>query len=76
MYLSYSRTMIECTIFVEVMVRGYHVYKDIGTAVAVIDEELICQRESFNSADPFIVAVKKENTLRGKYCLSVSVFKE
>ena len=45
---------------VEAMVRGYHVYKDIWTAV-----ELICWREPFNTADPFAVAVVKNGTAVG-----------
>lgn len=63
MYLSYSRMMVESAFSVEAMIRGYHVYNNIWTAV--VDEELICRREQFNSADPFAVAVVKEGTTVG-----------
>ena len=39
---------------VEAMVRGYHAYKDIWTAVN--GEELPCQREDGNRVDAFAVA--------------------
>ena len=45
------------------MVRGYHVYKDIWSAV--VGEELPCKRERTNTADPFAVAVVKEETTVG-----------
>ena len=37
--------------------RGYHIYKDIWEAS--IGEELPCQREGGNHADPFAVAIVK-----------------
>ncbi len=37
----------------ESCVRGYHVYKDIWEAS--VGEELPCQRENGNHADPFAV---------------------
>ena len=45
----------------EVMIRGYHVYRDIWSAI--IDEELACKREPFNTSDPFAVAVVKGETM-------------
>ncbi len=47
---------------VEAMVRGYHAYKDIWTAV--VGEELPCQRE-LERADPFAVAVLKDEPIVG-----------
>ena len=38
-------------------------FKEIWTAV--VDEELICRREPFNTADPFAVAVVKNSTAVG-----------
>ncbi len=46
---------------VEAMVRGYHAYKDIWTAV--VGEELPCQRERANPWDPFAVAVLKDEAI-------------
>ena len=43
-----------------------NVFKEICTAV--VDEELICQREPFNTADPFAVAVVKNSTAVGHAC--------
>ena len=40
---------------IEAMVRGYHIYKDVWSAV--IDEEFLCKREDGNHFDPFAVAV-------------------
>ena len=40
---------------IEAMVRGYHIYKDVWSAV--IDEEFPCKREDGNHFDPFAVAV-------------------
>ena len=37
--------------------RGYHVYKDIWTAV--VGEEFPCKRETGNTFDPFAVAVMR-----------------
>ena len=51
------------TLEVESMVRGYHVYKDLWTAV--VGEELQCGRESENFRDPFAVAVKKNSDTVG-----------
>ena len=49
--------------------RGYHIYKDIWEAN--VGEELPCQRESGNHADPFAVAVVRsswvENLVGGKF---------
>ena len=50
---------------VEAMVRGYHVYKDIWATV--VGEELPCQREDGNRADPFAVAV-----VRGEAVVALS----
>ena len=43
--------------------RGYHIYKDIWEAS--VGEELPCQRESGNRADPFAVAVVKSGVTVG-----------
>ena len=43
---------------VEAMVRGYHVYKDIWTAVV----EFPCKRETGNTFDPFVGAVMRGDT--------------
>ncbi len=48
---------------IEAMVRGYHAYKDIWTAV--VGEELPCQRERANPRDPFAVAVLKDEAVVG-----------
>ena len=40
--------------YVEVMVRGYHIYKDIWTAV--MGEEFQCQWESGNRFDLYAIA--------------------
>jgi len=40
---------------IEAMVRGYHIYKDVWSAL--IDEEFPCKREDGNRFDPFAVAV-------------------
>ena len=45
------------------MVRGYHVYKDIWTAVD--GEEFQCRREGRNQFDPFAVAVMRGGTVIG-----------
>ena len=55
--------MVESTFSVEAMIRGYHVYKDIWNAV--VNEELQCQREPFNSSDSFAVAVVRGGTIVG-----------
>ena len=51
---------VESAFSVEAMVRGYHIYSDIWTAV--VNEELHCRREPFSAANPFAVAVVKEDT--------------
>ncbi len=48
---------------VEAMVRGYHAYKDIWTAV--VGEDLLCQRERANPRDQFAVAVLKDEAIVG-----------
>ena len=45
------------------MVRGYHVYKDIWTAV--VGEEFQCRREDGNRFDPFAMAVMRGGTVIG-----------
>ena len=45
------------------MVRGYHIYKDIWDAL--IGEELSCEREGANYADPFAVAIIKDDNIVG-----------
>lgn len=55
--------MAESTYSTETVIRGYHVYKNIWTAV--LGEELFCNRERFNSADPFAVSVVKASTIVG-----------
>ena len=45
---------------VEVMVRGYHVYKDIWTAV--VGKEFPYKGETGNMFDPFAVAVMRGDT--------------
>ena len=44
----------------QVMVRGYHVYRDIW--VAAVGEELSCVRETDNHQDPFAVAVARSRS--------------
>ena len=48
---------------VDVMIRGYHAYRDIWSAV--VDEQLTCKQEPFNIPDPFAVAVVKGDTTIG-----------
>ena len=48
---------------IEAMVRGYHVYKHIWTAV--VGEEFPCRREVGNTFDPFAVAVMRDDTVIG-----------
>ena len=55
--------MVKSAFSVEAMVRGYHVYRAVWTPA--VDEELRCRREPFNAADPFAVAVVKEDTTVG-----------
>ena len=47
--------MASVSFVLEAMIRGYHVYNDIWTAV--VGEELHCEREPANASDPFAVAV-------------------
>ncbi len=46
---------------VEAMVRGYHTYQSVWTAV--VGEELPCQLETVNPRDPFAVAVLKDEAI-------------
>ena len=55
---------------VEVMVRGYHTYKDIWDAT--IGEELPCKREPENRQDPFTVAVVRSHITVGHVPRNVS----
>ena len=48
---------------IEAMVRGYHIYKDVW--LATVGEQLPCQREIANVADPFAVAVIKSGAIVG-----------
>ena len=43
--------------------RGYHIYSDIWEAS--LGEQLPCERESGNGADPFAVAVKRSGAVVG-----------
>ena len=45
------------TFFLESMVRGYHVYKDIWHSQ--LNEQLDCERERHNIHDLFAVSIKK-----------------
>ena len=47
----------------ESYVQGYHIYKDIWTAM--IGEDLLCEREPFNVVDRYAVAVLKDDTIVG-----------
>ena len=49
--------------YVEVMVRGYHVYQVIWTAV--VGKEFPCKREAGNTFDPFAVAVMRGTIVIG-----------
>ena len=58
---------------VEAMVRGYHVYHTIRDST--VGEELLCQRETSNPRDPFVVAVIKSSVTIPRIISSVfSVF--
>ena len=46
---------------VEAMIRGYHVYRDVCSSV--LDEELLCQRETGNISNPFAVSVLKDGVI-------------
>ena len=52
------------------MVRGYHIYKDIWDTL--IGEELSCEREGANYADPFAVAVIKDDNIVGRMPRKIS----
>ena len=55
--------MARASFTIDAMIRGYHVYKDIW--IAMLDEELPCQWELGNLADPFTIGVMKEGTVVG-----------
>ena len=71
-----SEPTMAVEVTVDVMIRGYQVYRGIWSAV--VDEQLTCKRESFNSADPFAVALMKGDTTVGhvfrKICSICSLF--
>ena len=46
---------------IEAMVRGHHVYRDVWHATKA--EQLPCQREIGNVADPFAVAIVKSGAI-------------
>ena len=48
---------------IEAMVRGYHVYRDVWHATMA--EQLPCQREIGNVADPFAIAIVKSGAIVG-----------
>ena len=48
---------------IEAMVRGYHAYKDIWTAV--VGKESPCKQEVGNMFDPFAIAVMRGDTVIG-----------
>ena len=47
--------MAHASFTVGVMIRGYHIYGDIWSAI--IDKEPLCEKELDNLADPFAVGV-------------------
>ena len=47
-------------VYVDVCVRGQHIYKYIW--YAVVGEVLVCERESNNFQDRYVAAVKRENS--------------
>ena len=49
-------TLISC-------IHGYHIYKDIWNAP--VGETVVCERESRNARDPFVVALWKERAIVG-----------
>ena len=57
---------------IEPMVRGYHIYKDMCSAV--IDEECSCKREDGNRFDPFTVAVCNGDIVIGHVPRKISSF--
>ena len=48
---------------IEAMIRGFHIYSNIWNAV--IDKELLCEKESGNFTYPFTVGVIKEGSIVG-----------
>ena len=48
---------------IESCVRGYHIYQSVWTAM--LDDELICVRNPFNSIDRYAIAVKNDDTVVG-----------
>ena len=48
------------------MVQGYHIYKD--TWDALIGEELPCEREGANHADPLAAAIIKDDNIVCRPC--------
>ncbi len=62
--ISYCRmTMASTTFTVEVMVRGYHVYRAVWDANN--EEELLCERESGKPHDPYAVAIARAGVTVG-----------
>ena len=57
------RTMDRASFTIEAMIRGYHIYRDIRSAV--LDEELPCQRETGNISNPFVVGMLKDGVIVG-----------
>jgi len=55
---------------IEAMVRGYHIYKDVWSAV--VDEEFPCKREDGNRFDPFAVAVCNGDIVIGHVLRKIS----
>ena len=49
---------------------GYHVYKDIWTAM--IGEDLLCERKPFNDVDRYAIAVLKDDTIVGHIPKNIS----
>jgi len=45
------RTMDRASFIIEAMIRGYHIYRDIWSAIL---EELPCQRETDKSLTPLL----------------------
>ena len=55
--------MAHASFTIEAMIYGCHIYRDIRSDV--IDEELPCEEELGNLADPFTVGVIKNGTIVG-----------
>ena len=47
----------------ELCIRGYHIYQELWAAA--VGEDLTCQRERGNTADPYAVSVIKDGTIVG-----------